>query len=142
MVSLTRYEQHYYVQVWGYLHYSAQYSVLSNRLNRPAGAGEDCRVESQRVAYRAPQGVRLFLKITSNCWTTIQRQPDTGNISIRIDISAIWNKNKVVTAISIGLWGTNGAFCVYCKLLLPCGTGYRALTLAVVTQVNISSRFP
>jgi hypothetical protein len=37
---------------------------------------------------------------------------------------AVWNKNKVATAMAIGLWGANAAFFIYCKLLLPCYTGF------------------
>ena len=32
---------------------------------------------------------------------------------------AVWNKNKVATAMAISLWGANPAFFIYSKLLLP-----------------------
>lgn len=38
---------------------------------------------------------------------------------IEVASIAIWNRNKVVMALAIGIWGINAALYVLCKLLLP-----------------------
>jgi len=47
---------------------------------------------------------------------------------IAVASMAVWNKNKIATAMAICLWGANTAFFIYCKLRLPCYTAYRVLT--------------
>ena len=56
---------------------------------------------------------------------------------------AIWNRNKIVMAVAICLWGVNAAFFIQCKLILPSLAGDCGLSLhhrdlvTVVAGVNV-----
>jgi hypothetical protein len=79
------------------------------------------------LVFRFCDDVRLF---TVDCYSHVRLHSHFHKTAIFPDQTlievasiAVWNKNKVATAMAIGLWGANAAFFIYCKLLLPCYTG-------------------
>jgi len=84
------------------------------------------------LVYRLFSHVRLF---TVDCSSHVRLLSHFHKTTIFPDQTliavasiAIWHKNKVATAMAIGLWGANAAFFIYCELPLPYYAGYWALT--------------
>jgi len=118
--------------------------------SRPRGENDSHFIVIFLLVFHLFDDVRLF---TIDCASHVRLLSHFHETTIFPDQTfiviasiAIWNKNKVATAMAISLWTAHVAFFIYCKLLLPCYTGYRALTrtwfVTVVACVNISSRLP
>ena len=106
--------------------------ALSSTRSHPRGGNDSHSIIILLLVFRLFDDVRLFTVDCSPHVRILSRFHKTAifpdQTFIEVASIAIWNKNKIAMVMAISLWGANAAFFIYCKLVLTCYMGYRALT--------------